>query len=101
MKKTTVIKMGYHELEALVHEKFGFKEYEFACVEECGNDSSHSFDVDGELDKWDKETLDQWENGNPSMKNKHFVHYSNGVILNALCFHEIIEPGEYIIRVSW
>jgi hypothetical protein len=93
--------MDYNELEKLIHEKFGFKEYEFAAVEECGNDSSHEFTVDGELDEWDKETLHEWEHGNPEMEGKHFVHYSNGILLNALCFHEIIEPGEYIISVCW
>lgn len=93
--------MDYNELQKLIHEKFGFTEYDFVSVEECGNDSEHSFDVDGKLDKFDKETLSQWENGNPQMRGKKYVHYSNSVLLNALCFHGIIEPGEYIVEVCW
>ena len=86
--------MSSNELDKLVQEKFGFNEYNFVPVEECGNDSNHSFDVDGKLDKSDKKDLAKWEKG-------EFVHYSNGTILNALCFHGLIEPGEYIIEVFW
>jgi hypothetical protein len=86
--------MDYAELEKLVKEKFGFKKYCFAAVEECGNDSSHEFTVDGELDEFDKEDLKKWEDG-------EFVKYTNGILLNALCFHEIIEPGDYVIEVFW
>lgn len=94
MKKKSIIEITDRELDNLVHDKLGYKEYEFVPVEECGNDSDHSFDVDGKLDKWGLETLEKWKNG-------QFVHYSNGIVLNKLCADGHIEKGEYIVKVSW
>lgn len=95
MKKKSIIEIDSNELDTLVHEKLGFKEYEFVPVEECGNDSSHEFTVSNKPhDKWQQESIDKWA------KYK-FVRYSNGAILNELCIKGFIEPGEYLVTVCW
>jgi hypothetical protein len=94
MKKKTIIEIDYNELEDLVREHLGFKKYSFVATEECSNDSSHEFDVDGILDKWDKLELEKWPKGKAPQ-------YSNRVILNALCEAGHIEAGEYLVTVCW
>lgn len=94
MKKKTIIEIDYNELEQLVYDKLGFKQYDFVCAQECGNDSSHSFVVDGKISKWDKENLDKWAEGKD-------MAYGNQTVLNALCAKGFIEAGEYIVSVYW
>ncbi len=94
MKHKSVIEIGYSELERLVQDKLGFKDYSFAATEECGNDSDHQFDVDGKLDKWDKENIQEWKDGESPT-------FTNPVILNELCRLGHIKKGEYIVTVCW
>jgi len=94
MKKKSIIEISYKELEKLVKEKLGYKNYCFVAVEECGNDSDHQFDVDGEIDDFDLEDIKSWEEGK-------FVNYSNGIILNKLCADGHIEKGDYVVTVCW
>jgi hypothetical protein len=113
----TVHKVDYKELEKLVHETYGFEPempkwtqnrpefkdnksllewpYSFVAIEQCGNDSSHEFYVDGKLDDSDQEELDEWvESG-----GKKWIF--NSAVLNDLCKQGIIPAGNYIVRVSW
>lgn len=94
LNPTSIIKIDDDALDKLVFEKFGFKKYNFVAVQECGNDSAHAFNVNGHLTEYDKKQLAKWEKG-------EFVHYSNRVILNALCFHGLIPAGEYLVKVCW
>lgn len=48
MKKTVYIEMDYYEFEELVEKHFGVKNYEFVADIECGNDSSHTFNIKDE-----------------------------------------------------
>lgn len=90
----TIISVDYNDLDDFVHEVLGFKKYEFVAVQECGNDSSHNFTINGNLSKYDLEQIDKWKAGN-------FVHYSNHTILSYLCKEKYINPGKYLIFVYW
>lgn len=102
MKTETVTTIEYGELEDLVKKTYGIKDYEFVAVEECGNDSSHRFtptekkelDPNNVLDKYDLETLEKIKAGN-------VPNYSNHVIFQDLVNCGVLEPGVYIVEVSW
>ncbi len=94
--KVNYTEVDYTEVERFTMEKYPFiKDYEFACVQESGNDTSYTFNVNGKLDKWD---LEDWD----KIKSSGTVHnYRNRLVLNKLCADGHIEPGEYLIKVSW
>jgi hypothetical protein len=104
MKKETVITMDYGELDEMVTKTYNFRrgDYEFIVVEECGNDSSHRFSVEktkvldptNALDKWDLEKLEKIKTGNVPSSSNH-------VIMQDLVNRGVLEPGIYIIEVSW
>lgn len=92
MKKKTVIEMDYKELETLVKKTYG-QEYNFVEDEECGNDSSHSFNFEEEtLDAFSKEQLQSFKAGhNPS--------YITGTLIQDMVNNKILEQGDYLITV--
>lgn len=94
MKKRIVTEIDSNELDELVKKHLGYSEYEFVPVEECGNDSSHEFTVDGKIDAYEEKDLAKWKAG-------QFVHYSNGLVLNELARQGYIEKGEYLVTVCW
>lgn len=93
-EKVTYYSVEYGDLEKLVQEVYPekYSDYCFVSTQECGNDSSHTFNIDGKLgevwEKWDKK---RFEEGN--------AH--NYLILNKLCADKYIKPGKYIIDVCW
>jgi hypothetical protein len=103
MKKKTVIEIGYHEFEEIVAKAYGLRpgEYEFVFTQECGNDSSHEFEQEVEpfdpnnvLDKYDLEKL-------AKIKSGDIPQYTNHIIFRDLVNRGILEPGAYIVQVSW
>lgn len=91
MRKTTYIELEYHEFESMVYKNFPYAyDYEYAPDEECNNNTKQSYDIDGILDKDDYERLEK--------KEKSFMA---SVFLNKMCEDGIIEPGRYLINVSW
>jgi hypothetical protein len=102
LKKETVITIEYGELEDIVNKAYSITDYEFVAVEECGNDSSHRFDVgeikpfdpENVLDKYDLEKLEK-------VKAGKVPTYSNHIIFRDLVNRGILEPGTYIVEVSW
>ncbi len=94
--KINIIEVDYNEVENLVMEKYPWAtKYDFPCMQETSNDTSHTFDIDGELDEYD---LKDWEE---LKKNNGYLNYRNSLILNKLCADGHIEPGEYLVNVSW
>lgn len=95
-KKKVVVEVDYRDLERLVVDKYPFMNgYSFVATEECGNDSTHRFVVDGNLDKVYEA---EWE----KVKEPNvWFDLSNGFILNKLAADGNIEPGEYVVRVFW
>lgn len=91
MQKKTYIELEYHEFESMVYENFPYaSKYEYAPDEECSNYTKQSYDVDGVLDKYDSQKLE----------NKQ-TSFMASVFLNKMCADGIIEPGRYLINVSW
>jgi hypothetical protein len=90
-KQKSYIEVDYKELEKFVHEVYPqFSEYSFVANEECGNDSQHSFRVDGKISEYDKQMFENAKWGP-----------ANYILLNKLCEDGHISPGEYLIKVSW
>lgn len=92
MKKKTIIEADYYEIENLVRQHYNNSKYSFPLAQECCNDTTHKFNVDGKLDESD---LKDWENDGP------YYQYNNYLVLNKLCADGHIESGKYIINVSW
>lgn len=100
MKVKTVIEMDYYELETIVNNHYNLPHngdgYEFVAVQECGNDSSHTFYIPKAepLSKWDQKSIEELKLG------KHPC-YCNHAILQDLVNNGVLAPGEYLIKVSW
>jgi hypothetical protein len=96
MRKRTIIEINHTELEAIVNNHYGIKGYEFVETQECDNDSCHPFDVRAVVghDAHDLEKLKLVrEDKTPTRCNR--------VILRDLVLAGVLEPGEYLVDVSW
>jgi hypothetical protein len=100
MKVKTVIEMDYGELETLVNNHYGLPHngdgYEFVAVQECGNDSAHTFYIPKAepLNKYNQYVIDKLRSGKAPI-------YHNHTILQDLVNNGVLAPGEYLIKVSW
>ncbi len=96
MKKKTVTEIDYYEFEQLVKKTYGITNYSFPAVEECGNDSSHSFAPEKiePLEDYDQEQIDELIAGKMPL-------YANHVIFQDFVNKGVLEPGEYIVEVCW
>lgn len=95
IKEKRIYEMSDSTLDSIVQEKLGYKKYQFVPVEECGNDSSHSYDgVNGHIDAWDQEHLDKFASGG-------FSKYCTGAVLNKLVKDGHLPKGDYVIAVCW
>lgn len=91
--------VDYRSFEDFVISIYG-GDYEFTAVQgtalpeqEANNDSSYSFNVKGEISKYDEATV-------LKIKSGKYPTYCNRVLLNLLIREKFIEPGEYLIKVS-
>lgn len=89
----TIYKVEYHDLEAFVKKIYNMRNYEFVANQECSNDSSHEFNINGILGKWELAESEKIRNGRLSCSNRS--------VLQTLCADGYIEPGTYIINVCW
>jgi hypothetical protein len=94
-QKSVVFKADYNDIERLIEDHFGFNEYNIACEEEVGNDTSLDYDLDGELDEWDHKDIAAM------LATKRPKQWRTRTLLNYLVSEKVLEPGQYIIRVSW
>lgn len=103
MRTVSYMEMSYGELEELVKETYKVEEYEFVAQQECGNDSSHTFEVKAE--PWDvnnilgKYALDKFEEWIQSKGHKG--EYMNYIIMQALVNDGVLSAGHYLIQVCW
>lgn len=93
--KKTMIEVDYHEVECLIQETYGIKEYNIACAEETGNDTALSYTISPE--EADEYTLESIE----KMRSGKEVSYRTQSIMDDLCFRGLIEAGDYVIEISW
>lgn len=89
----TYHELCYFELERLVQLIYGQK-WSFVADIECGNDSVHTFGVDGDNEEYDQKKLDIFKSGS-------HVGWIAGVLLNDLAAQGVIPKGEWMISVSW
>ncbi len=95
MQKKTYIEMEYHELDELIQRTFGHR-YEVVAFEEWNNDSSHSWTFKVEkLSEYDQKTLDEFI---ISGKIKNWRTY---VLVQHMVNTGVLEPGNYLIEISW
>ena len=83
-------------LDQLVKDNYGH-DLDFCAVMECGNDTVHLFrGINGKMeDKWDIQEFAEFITEGKS-------RYSTpDQVLQDLCKKGIIEPGNYVIKVSW
>jgi hypothetical protein len=92
-EKKVMFKVEESDLTRFVQEVYD-ENYEFVAVEECGNDSSHTFRVTGVINKYDETDAKKIRDGDIPI-------YSNGLLLDVLCADGYIEPGEYVVEVCW
>jgi len=94
VKKVTYFEVSDTEFDEFVSEVYGHN-FEFVPTVECGNDSEHSYSaIDRELNQFDRRDLDKWING-----EGYYVSVNS--IFDDLARRKLIEPGNYLIRVSW
>lgn len=92
--KVTYIEVDYYDIDKLITDFYG-REYESVDYQEWNNDESHSINIEkGPLDKWEQETVNNWKTNGKGM-------WSIRTLLKDICNNEGIEPGEYLISVSW
>jgi hypothetical protein len=94
MEKITVFKTDDAEIEDLLDKHYEIRHHEIVPAEECNNGSSLDYDIDGNLTSYEEETFLE-------IKNGRFVHWSTQTLMNKLCADGHIEPGNYIIDISW
>ncbi len=92
--------VDYDDLAKEVKKRYGIEDYHFVEIQECGNDVDFVFEVKskltGDYDK--KYTAAEIEK---MKQTKHVEGYQNHNVLTALCMDGFIEPGTYVVRVSW
>lgn len=94
--KKVVFEVNYGDLERAIQEHFDFIEYSICAAEEVGNDSALTFNIDAKpLDEWELKDLEEMKksNGNKGWRTH--------LLMQAMCIDGVIEPGEYLIQISW
>ena len=116
-KEETFIVVKYHDLDEFITKHFAFereehssdkwgnqyhkelgiylKEFEFVAIEEANNDSSYTYNVNGELYDWDKTEMAEM------LEKKEFDCFSTRRILDWLASKDVIAKGTYLVKVSW
>jgi hypothetical protein len=84
--------VNYRDLEQFIKAETGH-EYEI-CQEEVSNDTSHSYNVDNQMDEWMTKDWAEFKKGSDKQ-------YILRTILCGLCSEGKIPPGEYLIWSSW
>lgn len=95
-EKESVWRCKYRDVERLIQEHFGFSEpFCIVSTEETGNDCSLDFNLDGKLDQWEVQEIADM------LRTKDCGTFKTRTILNYLVSEKVLEPGRYIIRISW
>ena len=98
MERKTYTVLDYAEFEDLVNENIpaAAGEYEFAPSEEADNDSSYEFnDIGKDYNSpfFQSHVLPDVEKGN--------LQYRAYALFEILVHQGILEPGDYLVNVSW
>lgn len=101
VKKKTVIEVEYHNFEQFIIAVYNIpaqKYYTWSVVadQEAGNNSVLSFDVSKKepLDEFDQADIEKFTGSGQGQ-------YMTQNLLQDLVNQDLIEPGEYLIDISW
>jgi hypothetical protein len=98
-EKKVSCKVNYRDLEDYIKSITG-KRLEIPAILECGNDTSHDFDLGDHpewLDKEEREEAEAFLFGDA----KDIPTYHLETLMETMCHHKLLEPGNYTIWVSW
>ena len=94
----TIKEVEYHDLDNFVNEHLfnGMHIFEIVPMEELNNDSVSEFVVDGEVDDYEDEEIQEYiaTGGKRGM-------YLTSAILNYLCRKGLLDKGDYLISICW
>lgn len=94
VEREVILKVNDDDLQRAIKAFYG-KEYEIVSCEEWPNDTQHRLSIKKTiLHQYDLTKLEQWLEGKP-------VNFILRSILIDLCNKNEIEPGTYLITVSW
>lgn len=97
----TVYTVDYRDLEEFVKNIYG-GDYEFVAVQECSNDTDHKFTVDGKMCLSSSEKLNEYKRKDAEkIRSGQYPNYCNNLLLDCLVVDGYIQPGTYLIQVSW
>lgn len=90
----TVTLVDYNDFQQFVRKVYPpLKKWEYVCAMECGNDTSHQFTVRPGARVDEKE----WVEG----VTEYPVEMSPYSVFDKLAEDGHIQPGKYIVKVSW
>jgi len=89
----TIITVKYSDMEKFIKAETGL-EYEIPYKEEYCNDTAHTFKVNAKLDEYMRNDWVEFKAG----ANKERILRT---ILCGLCLEGKIQPGDYLVKVSW
>lgn len=93
-----IITKYFQEFHDFDPESIQSQKFEFIEMQHCEVNSYHNFNfIDGKLDEYDLKDLQRVIN------TKNFYESINGteLFLNYLCAKSVIEPGDYLVLVSY
>ncbi len=90
-----MVATDYNKLERVLREHFPGIDPDLIAREEWDNYEEHSFTVTGSLDAEATKTLADYIAGTWTRWG------TTQVLLDALCLKGIIDPGDYVLDVSW
>ena len=92
--KKTIFEVDYNDLDRFIAHHYQLNYFEGTL--ESSNDTSHSITVEKEpLSKWDVTDMEK------ILKDGNCEYWKLHIVLQDLCNKGIIEPGQYLVRVSW
>ena len=95
--RKTILYVDYNDVQDFIENYFPIDgEYCIPAEEEVGNDVILEFDIDGELDEFDKKDYAE-----AVKKNKWPQWRSTRLFLNVAANDGEIEKGIYMVKVSW
>lgn len=86
--------VDYNDFDRFVQQVYGDRNYEFCAVQEANNDSYYRFNVTGRVPDYNQRDAQRIRDG-------HIDTYRNHLLFNVLCQDGYIEPGTYLVEVSW
>jgi len=89
----TIHVVDYSDFEKFVESIWGGS-FEFVAIEEAHNDSEHLYQATGDI-------IDSYEADLEDIRNGEYENYCTQEVFNLLVDEKYIEPGTYLIKVSW